>query len=66
MCIRDRNTVEQGLIKKLGRNAEEKDYNPNLLPSIRGSYIFADVAESADENDDLQIGCTEGNFTASN
>ena len=60
------NTVEQGLIKKLGRNAVEKDYNPNLLPSKRGSYIFADVAESTDENDDLQIGCTEGYFTASN
>ena len=58
--------VEQGLIKKMGRKPEEKDYNPNLLPSIRGSYIFADVATTADENDDLQIGCTEGYFTASN
>ena len=58
--------VEQGLIKKMGRKPEEKDYNANLLPSIRGSYIFADVATTADENDDLQIGCTEGYFTASN
>ena len=60
------NTVEQGLIKKMGRKAEEKNYNPALLPDQRGSYIFADVIKSANENDDLQIGCTEGYFTASN
>ena len=56
---------EQGLIKKIGRNVDEINFSKNLMPSKRGSYIFADVEVSSD-NDDLQVGCTEGFFTAFN
>ncbi len=56
---------EQGLIKKIGRNVDEINFSENLMPSKRGSYIFADVEVSSD-NDDLQVGCTEGFFTAFN
>ena len=51
--------TEQGLIKQLGENAEE-------IQSKAGKFIFADLVESANDNDDMQIGATVGEFTQEN
>ena len=52
--------TEQGLIGDLGRDAKE------IKGNKKGSVIFADFVESANDNDDLQVEATQGKFTASN
>ena len=52
--------VEQGLAGFLGKNPKEKNNGK------KGKVIFADFRNTANDNDDLQIECTQGIFTASN
>jgi hypothetical protein len=57
--------VEQGLASKLGKKPKEiKTNGPNK--EATGDTIFCDFAKSANDNDDLQVKCTQGTFTASN
>ena len=53
--------VEQGLAAKFGRSPKEIKGNKK-----NGTTIFADFTKSANDNDDLQIRCTVGRFTATN
>ena len=55
--------TEQGLIKNLGRNAEEVTL-ADEWDQKTGSAIFADLVASANDNDDIQIGARKGKFTA--
>ena len=52
--------VEQGLAGFLGKNPKEKNNGK------KGKVIFADFRNTANDNDDLQVECTQGIFTASN
>ena len=57
--------VEQGLVNKIGKKPKEiKTNGPNK--EATGDTIFCDFAKSANDNDDLQVKCTQGTFTASN
>ena len=57
--------VEQGLANKIGKKPKEiKTNGPNK--EATGDTIFCDFAKSANDNDDLQVKCTQGTFTASN
>ena len=54
---------EKGLISNLGKDAKEK--NPTGKDTIiKGTKIFADFVESSNDNDDLQIEATLGQFTS--
>jgi hypothetical protein len=52
--------VEQGLAGFLGKNPKEKNNGK------KGKVIFADFRNTVNDNDDLQIECVQGIFTASN
>ena len=52
--------VEQGLVDGFGKSPKE------IKGDKKGTVIFADFVESANDNDDLQIRATQGKFTASN
>ena len=52
--------VEQGLVDGLEKSLKE------IKGDKKGTVIFADFVESANDNDDLQIRATQGKFTASN
>ena len=49
--------IEQGLVDRQGRLGQE-------LKEGKGRVIFADVVGSANDNDDIQVTCTKGKFTA--
>ena len=53
------------LLIRLGKKPKEiKTNGPNK--EATGDTIFCDFAKSANDNDDLQVKCTQGTFTASN
>ena len=52
--------VEQGLVDGFGKSPKE------IKGDKKGTVIFADFVESANDNDDLQVRVTQGKFTASN
>ena len=59
--------VEQGLVSKLGKKPKEIKAKGEGKDSIAtGNTIFCDFLKSANDNDDLQVECKEGRFTASN
>ena len=57
--------VEQGLVSKLGKKPKEIKAK-GAGKEATGDTIFCDFAKSANDNDDLQVKCTQGTFTASN
>ena len=59
--------VEQGLVSKLGKKPKEIKAKGEGKDSIAtGNTIFCDFLKSSNDNDDLQVECKEGRFTASN
>ena len=57
--------VEQGLVSKLGKKPKEIKAK-GAGKEATGDTIFCDFAKSTNDNDDLQVKCTQGTFTASN
>ena len=57
--------VEQGLVNKIGKKPKEIKAK-GADKEATGDTIFCDFAKSANDNDDLQVKCTQGTFTASN
>ena len=57
--------TEQGLVNKLGRGAQETPNNTSLEKKA-GKFIFADLVASVNDDDDMQIGATVGEFTQEN
>ena len=55
--------VEQGLLRKAGKNAKE---NKQFQKEKRSRTIFGDVIGSTNDNDDVQITAKKGRFKASN
>jgi hypothetical protein len=55
--------TEVGLIDNIGRRAEEEN-TKNTNKTLTGKSIFADFLESPNDNDDLQVECTLGQFSA--
>jgi hypothetical protein len=55
--------TEQGLASNLGRRSKEKNPAERDLP-LTGSVIFADFIKTPNENDDLQLEATIGQFTS--
>ena len=51
--------VEQGLVGYLGKSPGEKNNKKS------GNVIFCDFRNTANDNDDLQVECKQGKFTAS-
>ena len=55
--------VEQGLLKRAGKNAKE---NREFQETQRSATIFGDIVASLNDNDDIQITARKGKFKASN
>ena len=55
--------VEQGLLRKAGKNAKE---NRQFQEEKRSRTIFGDIIGSLNDNDDVQITAKRGRFKASN
>lgn len=60
--IRNNTFGQRGIERKLDRGFTFED-NPL---GARGQTIFADVVSSVNDNDDIQISCMRGDFTAKN
>ena len=56
----DSRNAEKGLKYKDGENKNKEDKNYNFEKS---RTIFADVVGSANDNDDIQVTCSDGRFT---
>ena len=58
--------AEQGLLASFGR--KPKEYNPNEKRGrkVTGKIAFADLNETANDNDDLQVRVSQGEYTAKN